>query len=361
MSAPSYWLSASVLTMTSAPSFRQASRPAWNPAASPLLFVSRTMWSTPLPRATSMVRSVEPSSMTSHSTTSKPSTSRGRSASTSGSVFLVEAGDLDDQLHAFGGGGMLTAISACRRRALTARPPSRIVARRARLGAAAAAARRAPGARTRGPWRVSWPPWLASSSTRRIRTTTRTTRCCGGASCVSLEPLSFDGLPRPDRASAGDRVRARCCRCSATAPTASWSRSRSSRFVALVAGLYALGRTRVHAARRRRRGGAARHALRLPVPRRARLHRRSYLALVIWAAVLELRAPQRASWSSSCAARGGRAAAPRGLAAGRPVLAVGRARTRPGASASATPRWRRSGRSSGSRSTSSSRATRCTR
>src|SRR4051812_38480972 len=45
------------------------------------------MWSTPLARATSTVRSVEPSSITSHSTTSKPGTSRGRSASVTGSVF----------------------------------------------------------------------------------------------------------------------------------------------------------------------------------------------------------------------------------------------------------------------------------
>src|SRR3954451_6167310 len=86
MSAPMYWLSASVLTMTSAPSFRHASRPAWKPAARPLLFVSLTMWSTPCSRATSIVRSVEPSSMISHSTTSMPGTSRGRSASVAGSV-----------------------------------------------------------------------------------------------------------------------------------------------------------------------------------------------------------------------------------------------------------------------------------
>ena len=44
------------------------------------------MWSTPCARATSIVRSVEPSSMISHSTDSKPSTSRGRSASVTGSV-----------------------------------------------------------------------------------------------------------------------------------------------------------------------------------------------------------------------------------------------------------------------------------
>jgi hypothetical protein len=87
MSEPMYWLSASVLTMTSAPSFRHASRPAWKPAARPLLFVSLTMWSTPCSRATSIVRSVEPSSMMSHSTTSMPGTSRGRSASVAGSVL----------------------------------------------------------------------------------------------------------------------------------------------------------------------------------------------------------------------------------------------------------------------------------
>jgi hypothetical protein len=46
MSAAEYWLSASVLTMTSAPSLRTASSPAWNADASPLLFVSLTMWST---------------------------------------------------------------------------------------------------------------------------------------------------------------------------------------------------------------------------------------------------------------------------------------------------------------------------
>src|SRR5918998_690472 len=72
--------------MTSAPSLSAASRPAWNPEARPLLLVSRTMWSTPCSRATSIVRSVEPSSMISHSTVSKPSTWRGRSRRVTGSV-----------------------------------------------------------------------------------------------------------------------------------------------------------------------------------------------------------------------------------------------------------------------------------
>ncbi len=85
-SPPWYWLSASVLTITSAPSFSEASSPAWKAAASPRLLVSRTMWSTPCSRATSMVRSVEPSSITSHSTESIPSTDRGRSARVPGRV-----------------------------------------------------------------------------------------------------------------------------------------------------------------------------------------------------------------------------------------------------------------------------------
>jgi hypothetical protein len=55
------------LTITSAPSFSAASSPAWKPEASPLLLVSRTMWSTPFARATSTVRSVDPSSTISHS------------------------------------------------------------------------------------------------------------------------------------------------------------------------------------------------------------------------------------------------------------------------------------------------------
>ena len=85
MSAPLYWLSASVFTTMSAPSFRQASRPAWNAAARPLLLVSRTTWCTPWARATSTVSSLDPSSMTSHSTVSIPGTLRGRSASVAGS------------------------------------------------------------------------------------------------------------------------------------------------------------------------------------------------------------------------------------------------------------------------------------
>ena len=84
MSPAKYWLSASVLTMTSAPACRQASMPVMKARASPRLAEWRTMWSTPWARATCAVASVEPSSITSHSTVSKPSTARGSAASVTG-------------------------------------------------------------------------------------------------------------------------------------------------------------------------------------------------------------------------------------------------------------------------------------
>ena len=69
MSAELYWLSASVLTITSAPSLSAASRPAWKAVASPLLAGQADQ----VVDAVRAVRprscpSVEPSSTTSHST-----------------------------------------------------------------------------------------------------------------------------------------------------------------------------------------------------------------------------------------------------------------------------------------------------
>jgi hypothetical protein len=78
----------------------RASRPAWKPEARPLLFVSRTTWSTPCSRATSIVRSVEPSSMISHSTAVEALDLAREVAQRDGEgVLLVQARDLDDQLH----------------------------------------------------------------------------------------------------------------------------------------------------------------------------------------------------------------------------------------------------------------------
>ena len=99
-SGPWYWLSASVLTITSAPSLSAASRPAWKLEASPLLLVRRTMWSTPCVRATSTVRSVEPSSMISHSTLVEALELAREIGQRDGErLLLVQARDLDDQLH----------------------------------------------------------------------------------------------------------------------------------------------------------------------------------------------------------------------------------------------------------------------
>ena len=61
--------------------------PAMNAAARPRRRRNDTMWSTPCARATLTVSSVEPSSMTSTSTTSTPGMLRGRSASVPGSVL----------------------------------------------------------------------------------------------------------------------------------------------------------------------------------------------------------------------------------------------------------------------------------
>ena len=86
MSRASYWLSASVLTMMSAPRPMDSSSPAMKARASPWFRGSRRTWRTPLRRATSAVESVLPSSMTSHSTSSAPGISRGRSRSVSAKV-----------------------------------------------------------------------------------------------------------------------------------------------------------------------------------------------------------------------------------------------------------------------------------
>ena len=86
ISLPAYCASASVLTMTSAPRRSEASRPAMKPAASPLRRVKRTMWSAPCSRATRAVPSVDPSSMTSTSTASRPGMERGIALRVSGSV-----------------------------------------------------------------------------------------------------------------------------------------------------------------------------------------------------------------------------------------------------------------------------------
>ena len=88
-----------------------------------MLFVRRTTWSTPCSRATSIVRSVEPSSMTSHSTSSKPSTSRGRSRRVAGRVsssfrqgiWMIELHAAAARQYRRGSGGSSDAANLARR------------------------------------------------------------------------------------------------------------------------------------------------------------------------------------------------------------------------------------------------------
>ena len=123
--------------------------------------------------------------MTSHSTVSKPGTSRGRSAQRHRErLLLVEAGDLDDQLHVDGERRYRArqTVSTRMEGSTLTRPRAghRLRARRSR----------APGARRprspRSPSRCSaWASRSASSSSRPTRSTTPTTRCCGAATCCT--------------------------------------------------------------------------------------------------------------------------------------------------------------------------------
>src|SRR4051812_26625641 len=292
MSEPMYWLSASVLTTTSAPSFRQASRPAWKPAARPLLFVSLTMWSTPFSRATSIVRSVEPSSMMSHSTTSMPGTSRGRSASVAGSVssslrqgiWMMSFIANRRGAGARGGWPLRTGYGVRRRD----RPPQGNVHWSA-LAVSTHGKRDAHPDAT-GPARGPGPPPALGAVARdrprrahhrngrrlhrpadvpQLRQLLLAALGTGGA---ARHPAELRRLPGADRAPARDRVR--------RGPRARRRRRRPDhgrrdvRLVRPARGRAVPARARVvHGRRRARRRRAAVHALRLPVPRGARVHR----------------------------------------------------------------------------------------
>ena len=229
MSAALYWLSASVLTITSAPSFSDASSPAWKPCASPLLFVSRTTWSTPW-RARDLDRAVgravvdhEPLDLVEALDLAREVGKRDRER-----LLLVQAGNLDDQLHRQGASRLRKLARLiiaqgpesrrgrpcpCRRPAPTPR------GKRNRRTIRARASRALPGARSRCPPTPS-PLWAfvgavrrwrssGSSPGSRTRTTTATTRCSGARSCCRRPAAELRGLPRADRASAGGRVRRR--------------------------------------------------------------------------------------------------------------------------------------------------------
>ena len=241
MSRASYWLSASVLTITSAPSLSAASRPGLERGGEALVLVQAddvvdAVLAGDLDGA--VARAVvddEPLDDVEARHVARQRGERDREA-----ALLVLAGDLDDELHRDGqryAPRRDAPVDLCRvRRAVRGH------ARRARC------------------------------STRRIRPTTPTTRCCGGASCstASCPPSRASGRrpstrsPSPSRAvlnlfgDVADRL---------------W-------IFVILGRLRRAGRRRLparggrlHPARRRDRRAAAAQPLRLRLPGRARLHR----------------------------------------------------------------------------------------
>ena len=200
-SRPSYWLSASVLTITSAPSLSAASRPAWKPLARPLLLVSRTMWSTPCSRADldrAVGRAVVDHEPLDHV---EAGDLAGEVAQRDGErLLLVHAGDLDDELHGADGGQ-----SYHRRRD---EPP----------------ARRGPGARrARADPRRRAGPARRSTTTTGCPTSTTSTRARTSPSAPSRSSAT--------RTPATSRTRRRtrtCCTSSTASRRSRWAAARRS-------------------------------------------------------------------------------------------------------------------------------------
>ena len=164
----------------------------------------------------------------------------------------------------------------------------------------------------------------ASSSTRRTRTTTRYYSLLWGRELLHLQPPRFEAYRAPTEhplaivfgallSLFGDGARPRDGRARARVASSRWS-----------PGMYRARARLLHAARRRRRRGAA-CCTRFDFPFLAARGYIDipYLALVVWAAALEAERPRRGLPVFVLLARGG-AAAPGGVAARRPVLAVDR-------------------------------------
>ena len=357
--------------MTSAPSFRQASRPAWKPAARPLLFVSRTMWSTPCARATSTVRSVEPSSMISHSTVSKPvDLAREVGERRRERLLLVEAGDLDDELHArrreYAGVAAVTAARA-RRRVRGGAVHSR---RQYAAGSGAIGRRPAsPTVSTSSAPETAARTSAAASDAERRRVASRRSRAAGTGRCCCSSGSARDAVrcvvypTYPElrlglHAALGTRAAATAS-CRASTPTA--RRPQHPLWVLFGVLLAPLGRGRRPRPRLADAGAASSCWCTRSTGSAARRSRRSsgsspasilctrfdfpflaargyldipFLALVVWAGVLEAERPRRGTAGLPAAARAGPAASG-GMAAGPASTGCGCSPARPGASASA--------------------------
>ena len=161
-----------------------------------------------------------------------------------------------------------------------------------------------------------------------------------GRDLLHGDPLVFDGLPLPDRASAGDRRRRRSCSSSAAWGDRLWVAMTLASFLVLIAGVYRLGRMAatplvgaVAAALLMTRFDypflAARGYIDIP-----------YMALVVWAATLE--ATRRAAASRCCSCSRSRGCCGPRRGSWPRCTGCGWRGRRPGASGSSTPRWPRS-------------------
>ena len=219
------------------------------------------MWSTPLARATSIgavgraVVDDEPLDGVEAGELAGQVGERGGER-----LLLVQAGDLDDELHRRS--APLAYLPRWRARPSPGRGRSPRCLARSRLAAgsalgAARASRRVVG---------------LPASTRRIRTTTRTTRCSGAASCSTASCRSYEAYRAPTPHPLATLVGALIAPLGHGAERV-WIALCVVSFVALVVGVYRLAREAFTPLVGLVAARAALHALRLPVLRRARLHR----------------------------------------------------------------------------------------
>ena len=249
------------------------------------------------------VRSVEPSSMISHSTTSKPGDlAREVGQRCRERRLLVEAGDLDDELHARRAGA--TGRAERSTPYTRWRPVSHM--------ASATITRPAPGpdpAAGRRSRRRSWPvlALVALALGTLVGFLVYPTypnydsyySLLWGRELLHGVKPSFDGYRTPTEHPLAVAFGALLSLVGDPADRIMVGATLAS-FVVLAAGLYRLARGVVRAARRPRRRRAAVHALRLPVPGRARLHRHPVPGLRRVGRGARGRAPAARHASSSC-------------------------------------------------------------
>ena len=240
-------------------------------------------------------------------------------------LLLVEAGDLDDQLHAAGRHGILTAIasspvsSASSAAAVVSPPPAEAPVARRRTAALTTPVMERVGlgvlVLAAVVFFVVYPTYPNYDSYYSL---------LWGRELLDLDPLSFEAYRAPTEHPLAIAFGALLVPLGDIADRVMVGFAVLS-FIVLVAGLYVARQDRLHAARRVRRGRAARDALRLPVPRGPRLHRHPVPR------GRHLGGGDRGSRAApttgrrAAAARRRRAHAPGGVAARRPVLAVARA------------------------------------